>query len=77
MAKNRNRGRMLPPAALDRYKYEVAADLGLTDRIRRVGWGDMTSRECGSTGGRIGGSITKVLVRMGEEALARGARPPQ
>jgi len=77
MAGNGNRNRLLSPEDLERYKYEIAEDLGLSDRIRQVGWGDMTSRECGMTGGRIGGSITKVLVRMGEEALARGAALPK
>jgi hypothetical protein len=77
MAQSDDRIGPLSQAELDRHKWEVAADLGLDHKIRSAGWGEMTSRECGRTGGRIGGSITKVLVRMGEEALARGAAPPK
>jgi len=69
--------RVLPKNTLDQYKYELAQEYGLTDRIRTVGWGDMTSRECGLTGGRIGGNITKVLVRRAEELLAQGADLPR
>ncbi len=48
---------------LDRTKYEVADELGLTDKIRRVGWPNMTSRECGSIGGRIGGRLGGQMVK--------------
>ncbi len=71
------RPKVLPENVLEQYKYETAEELGLTGKIRAVGWADMTSRECGLTGGRTGGSITKVLVRMAEEALARGATLPK
>lgn len=70
MAQYINRPKLLPEDVLDRYKYEIADELGLTPRIQTVGWGDMTSRECGLTGGRIGGRITKVLVRLAQEELA-------
>ncbi|MDP2871054.1 MAG: alpha/beta-type small acid-soluble spore protein [Bacillota bacterium] len=75
MARFSNRPKLLPEEVLDKYKYEVADELGLTPRIQTVGWGDMTSRECGLTGGRIGGRITKVLVRLAEEELAAQSGP--
>jgi hypothetical protein len=75
MAQYTNRPKLLPEDVLDRYKYEIADELGLTPRIQSVGWGDMTSRECGLTGGRIGGRMTRVLIRLAEEELAsRGSQ---
>lgn len=38
----------------DRLKYEIADELGLTDKIKQVGWGGLTAKESG----RIGGLIT-------------------
>ena len=60
-----NQGR--DPAALrqslERRKAEVAAELGLDDRIASVGWPNMTSRECGMVGGHVGGPIGGQMVR--------------
>ena len=38
----------------DKLKYEIAEELGLTDKINEVGWGGLTAKESG----RIGGLIT-------------------
>ncbi|MBU5427329.1 alpha/beta-type small acid-soluble spore protein [Tissierella pigra] len=38
----------------DKLKYEIAEELGLTDKINDVGWGGLTAKESG----RIGGLIT-------------------
>lgn len=38
----------------DKWKYEIAEELGLTDKIDQVGWGGLTAKETG----RIGGLIT-------------------
>lgn len=58
---------------LERFKWEAAADLGLADQIRRVGWGNISSRDCGrvggAMGGRIGGQMVKRLIRMAEERM--------
>lgn len=35
-------------------KYEIAEELGLTDKIKEVGWGGLTAKESG----RIGGLMT-------------------
>lgn len=75
MAQFTDRPKLLPEDMLDRYKYEIADELGLTPRIQTAGWGDMTSRECGLTGGRIGGTITRVLVRLAQEGLASRTPP--
>jgi len=36
-------------------KYEIAAELGLTDKITQTGWKSLTARESG----RIGGILAK------------------
>ncbi len=39
----------------DLLKYEIAAELGLMDKISRTGWKSLTAKESG----RIGGLMTK------------------
>jgi small acid-soluble spore protein F (minor alpha/beta-type SASP) len=63
---------LLPRHVLDRFKYEVAGELDLTDRVQARGWPEMTSRDCGKIGGRIGGNMVRVMVRYAEEALGKG-----
>lgn len=48
---------------LDRFKYEVAEDLGLRAKIAELGWPNMTARECGRIGGRMGGRIGGQMVK--------------
>jgi len=65
-------------SSLDRKKYEVAGELGLLDKIKTVGWGNMTSRECGSIGGRLGGKLGGQMVkRMVEFAESHMAGDPK
>lgn len=37
----------------DKWKYEIAEELGLTDKIAQVGWGGLTAKETGKIGGLI------------------------
>jgi hypothetical protein len=61
-------------SALDRKKWEVAADLGMKDKVESVGWENMTTGEVGKiggrTGGQIGGQMVKELVARAEEQMA-------
>ncbi|MBO4886322.1 MAG: small, acid-soluble spore protein, alpha/beta type [Clostridia bacterium] len=41
----------------ERLKYEVAEELGLTERLLRVGWANLTAGETG----RIGGIVARRL----------------
>ena len=68
MAK-RSGPRLLPEDFLDKFKYEVAGELGILPEVERRGWADMPSRECGRVGGHIGGRMVKVMIRHAEEAL--------
>ncbi len=69
MARNRNRA-VVPEAAdaLERFKYEVAEELGLRDDIEQRGWENMTTRQVG----RIGGNMVRRMVRHAEQDMARG-----
>jgi hypothetical protein len=50
--------------ALDRFKYEIASEFGVT-----LG-GDRTSRE----NGRVGGEMTKRMIQLAERQLQGGGR---
>lgn len=39
----------------EKLKYEVAAELGLMEKVKKCGWKSLTAKETG----RIGGLITK------------------
>jgi small acid-soluble spore protein F (minor alpha/beta-type SASP) len=65
------RSRLLPHAVRDRFKYEIAEDLGIAAEVAERGWADLPSREVGRIGGRIGGRMVRVLVRQAEEELRR------
>ncbi len=65
---------------LDYFKWQIAEELGLDQKVRSLGWADMPSRECGAVGGRIGGQIGGQMVRrmiaLAEERIAQGAGIP-
>ncbi len=74
MAQFMDRPKVLPQAALDRFKHEVAAELGLSPQVADGYWGEVPARDCGRVGGRIGGAMVRVMIRQAEETLARGER---
>ena len=45
-------------------KYEIATELGLSDKVMEHGWKSLTSKESG----RIGGLVTKRKRQMEKEA---------
>lgn len=75
MAKWTNSPSLLSNAARDRFKYEVAQELGLLDQIESKGWADMPTRELGRIGGAIGGNMVRVMIRYAEEAMANENHP--
>jgi hypothetical protein len=44
-----------PETPLDRLKLEIAAELGLAEKVKDQGWGGLTAAESG----RIGGLLTR------------------
>ncbi|WP_350344900.1 alpha/beta-type small acid-soluble spore protein [Proteinivorax tanatarense] len=72
MARNsRRRRRSVVPGAeqmLDQYKYEVASELGLNQKIQSGGWNSMTTREVG----QIGGQMVKRMIQEAEQQLNGG-----
>ena len=65
MASNRNSSMAVPEAkaAMDRFKTEVAAEIGIN--LKEGYNGDLTSREAGS----IGGEMVKRMVKNYEQNL--------
>ena len=42
-------------------KYEIAKDLGVYDQVKREGWGNVTSRDCGN--------IVKKAIEIAEQNI--------
>ena len=51
------------PTLEDKLKYEIAEELGLTNKIKKVGWGGLTAKETG----KVGGLMTVRKKEMREE----------
>ncbi|HHV60119.1 MAG TPA: small, acid-soluble spore protein, alpha/beta type [Clostridiaceae bacterium] len=47
----------------EKLKYEIAAELGLSEKVKKYGWKSLTPKETG----RIGGLITKRKKLMEEQ----------
>lgn len=59
--------------ALDRFKWEIAHELGLAEKVHHVGWGEMTTREVG----KIGGQMVKRMIDAAQDHLVRQANIPK
>jgi len=71
LARNRNRNKsLIDGKLLDQFKYEIADELGLREKINTQGWPNMTTRECGQIGGKIGGNMVKVMIRNAQKMMA-------
>lgn len=46
-------------SAEERMKYEVARELGLMEKLQRVGWAGLSTAESGRIGGLVGARIRK------------------
>lgn len=44
---------------LEKMKFEVAEELGLTDKIKKQGWENLTARETGKVGGMVSQRLRK------------------
>ncbi len=53
------------PIMSEELKYEIAADLGVQDLVRREGWGSVSSRDCGN--------IVRKAIERAERALQRNS----
>jgi len=62
------------------FKWQIAEELGLDQKVRTLGWADMPTRDCGAVGGNLGGQIGGRMVRrmiaLAEERIAQGAGLP-
>jgi len=68
MARRRRRRTVVQGAekVLDRFKYEVANELGIANQIQSQGWDNMTTREVGT----VGGMMVKRMLQEAERTLA-------
>lgn len=52
-------------SALDQFKYEVAAEIGVTPPPDGY-WGDLPARQCGA----VGGHMVRRMIQLAEQQLA-------
>lgn len=50
---------------LDRLKLEIAAELGLTEKIASAGWGELTAAESGRVGGILNRRLKELNFAIG------------
>ncbi|MBQ2956692.1 MAG: small, acid-soluble spore protein, alpha/beta type [Clostridia bacterium] len=55
-----NADALRPMTEQEKLKYEAATELGLIDRLLKVGWGGLTAGETG----RIGGLVAQKMRRL-------------
>ncbi len=65
MGRKKNNDNLRTNRQLDRLKWETARELGLEEDLS-IGGDELSVREAG----KIGGNMTRKLVKKGEEALA-------
>ncbi|MDP2856588.1 MAG: alpha/beta-type small acid-soluble spore protein [Bacillota bacterium] len=54
---------------LDPLKMEIAKELGLIDKVKKGGWGGLTSRESGQLGGLMTRRIRGVKAEVDQKAV--------
>jgi len=72
MAEWTKRPSVLSQQVRDKFKYEVASELGILGEIEEKGWADMPTRQLGRIGGKIGGNMVKVMIKYAEQSLQDG-----
>lgn len=50
----------------DKMKYEIAEELGLTDKVNSLGWGGLTAKETGKIGGIVNVRKRKIKEKQKE-----------
>ncbi|HHT73466.1 MAG TPA: alpha/beta-type small acid-soluble spore protein [Firmicutes bacterium] len=77
LGSSRSNQQVIPQAyqALNQFKYEVAAELGINPEYKTGYWGNITSRECGA----VGGHMVRRMIAAAEQELLRqqGMLKPQ
>ncbi|SES81984.1 small, acid-soluble spore protein, alpha/beta type [Anaerobranca gottschalkii] len=68
------RNKIMSEEILDQFKYEIAEQLGIRNKIETQGWANMTSYECGKIGGKIGGAMVKVMIKNAEKYLMENGK---
>ncbi len=66
--RRRSRNRILVPEAtqaMDKFKYEVASELGINPEYKSGYWGNISSRECGA----VGGQMVRQMIAAAEQSL--------
>ncbi|ADG82939.1 small acid-soluble spore protein alpha/beta type [Thermincola ferriacetica] len=52
--------------AMEQFKYEIAAQVGVQNQIQGGYWGHISSRDCGA----VGGNMVRQMITAYEQSLA-------
>lgn len=58
---------------MDKFKYDIAKNIGLQAQVQDGYWGEIPSRDCGA----VGGHMVKQMIRLAEEQLAQHGTLPR
>lgn len=68
-----------PPTVIDKFKIEVAKELGLWPKVKELGWGGLSAAETGQIGGYMTRKLRKKklnnLLEYQEKRLKRRRKP--
>ena len=64
MARSRKPVNPAAENSLDRMKFEIASELGISEKVRSSGWSTMTSADCG----RVGGQMVRKMIEQYESS---------
>ena len=59
MLRAKGGGRVKMVSQKERMKYEAARELGLMEKLERVGWAGLSTEESGRVGGIVSGRLRK------------------
>ncbi len=68
--RKKGKNRILVPEAaqaMDKFKYEMAEELGINPEYKTGYWGNISSRECGA----VGGHMVRRMIAEAERSLGR------
>jgi hypothetical protein len=76
MGTGQKKNKLLVPEAnqaMNRFKYEMAREIGIENQIQGGYWGNISSRDCGA----VGGHMVRRMIQQYQQSVANRQNPQQ